>query len=86
MGRGGGLVVLGAHGDACGQFESVDDGNVVATLPDFCWRALDVSTEDIVNARDKLRGECSSKGLQIRVERDTSKNHTDHHYFFISTF
>ena len=74
VGHSGGLVVHDNHGNVCGKFESVDNGNAVATLPGFCWRALDVSTEDIVNARDKLRGQCTWKGLKICKERDTSKS------------
>jgi hypothetical protein len=56
VGHGGGLVVHVDHGNARGKFKSVDNRNVVATLPDFCWRALDISTEVILNVRDKLRG------------------------------
>jgi hypothetical protein len=53
------------HGDACGKYECDDDGNAAAaaaTLPHFWWRALDVSMEDIANAMDTLRGECTWKG------------------------
>ncbi len=53
------------HGGSRGKYESDDDGNAAAaaaTLPHFRWRALDVSTEDIANAMDTLRGECTWKG------------------------
>ena len=33
-----------------------------AMVPDFWWRALDVSTEDITIARDELRKECTWEG------------------------
>ena len=60
VGRGDGLVVRDDRGDARGKFESDYDGNEAAMLPDFWWRALDVSTEDITNVRDTLRGECTN--------------------------
>jgi hypothetical protein len=53
--------------DACRKFKSDNDGNVVAaaaTLPDFWWRALDVSTKDIANVIDTLLGVCAWKGLK----------------------
>ena len=59
-GGGGGLVVRDDRVDARGKFESDDDGNEAAMLPDFWWRALDVSTEDITNVRYTLRGECTN--------------------------
>ena len=54
------LVVRDDRGDARGKFQSDDDRNEAAMLPDFWWRALDVSTEDITNVRDTLRGECTN--------------------------
>ncbi len=48
--------------DACGVFESDDDGNAAVaatTLPDIWWRVLGISMEDIANAKDALQGVCA---------------------------
>ncbi len=63
--HGSGLAHDDDHGDACRNYESDDDRNAAAaaaTLPHFWWRALDVSTENIANAMDTLREECTWKG------------------------
>ncbi len=67
LGRGGSAVNDNNDDNARGKFESDYDGNAAAAatmLPDFWWRALDVSTEDIVNAMDALLGECAWKGRE----------------------
>ena len=61
---------LSRHDDdiVLGKFESDYDGNAAAaattTLPDFWWRVLNVSTEDIPNLMDALLGVCAWKGLE----------------------
>ena len=48
---------------ARGKAGDDDDGNApTAMVSNFCWRALDVSTEDITIARDEMRKECTWEG------------------------
>ena len=62
-GSGGGGSAAVNNEYARGKAGNDDDGNApTAMVPDFWWRALDVSTEDITIARDELRKECTWEG------------------------
>ena len=62
-GGGGGGSAAVNNEYARGKAGNDDDGNApTAMVPDFWWRALDVSTEDITIARDELRKECTWEG------------------------
>ena len=48
------VISLAAEGGIVESDDKKDDGKTV-TLPDFWWRALDVSTKDITMAREALQ-------------------------------
>jgi hypothetical protein len=68
LGRGGSTDNDNNDDNDCGKFKSDNDWNAAAAmmemLPDFRWRVLDVSTEDIVSTMDALLGVCAWKGLE----------------------
>jgi hypothetical protein len=71
LSHGGSDVNDNDNDDAHGNSNSDDDRNAVAAatiLPDFWWRTLDISTEDIMNAMDAMREGCASKGLKKACE------------------
>jgi hypothetical protein len=72
-------------GDAHGKFESDDDGNAVAalTMPNFWWMALDLSTVDMMNMMNTLRGEWTWKGRQMRTRSNTSNKHKGRCYLYL---
>jgi hypothetical protein len=67
LGRGSSTVNNNDDDNNCEKFESDNDRNPTAAammLPNFWWRVLGISTEDIANALDTLLGVCAWKGLK----------------------
>jgi hypothetical protein len=62
-GSGGGGSAAVNNDYAPGKAGNDDDGNApTAMLPNFWWRVLDVSMEDITIVRDKLQKEYLGRG------------------------